>query len=310
MNRSGALVIDKPRGMTSHDAVSRLRMILGVRKIGHAGTLDPGAEGVLLICINQATKVVQFLSQYDKEYEAAIKLGVVTDTYDGEGKVLQIKDTSGIGDDRIRSAVNSFTGIIQQTAPLYSALKFKGKPLYRYARANVQVEPKRREVEIKSLEIRDIKMPLVHLVINCSKGTYMRSLAYDLGEKLECGAHLYSLRRTRVGPYKLADALCLERVSDLQAAGKMDEILLPLERIMSDFPSVVVKDGFSERIRQGLPLKASSILSVEGDFGANQTISLKDKRKRIIAVGTALTSVGDFLDSSYDNSLFQYLRVI
>jgi tRNA pseudouridine55 synthase len=310
MNLSGVLVVDKPRGITSHDVVDYLRRILGTRKIGHAGTLDPSADGVLLACINKATKMVQFITQYDKEYDAVIKLGVITDTYDGEGKVLQIKDDLEIGWDQIRDAVSSFAGRIQQTTPLYSALKFQGKRMYQYARANVKVEPKRREVEIKSLEIQDVKMPLVQLKINCSKGTYIRSLASELGEKLGCGAYLFSLRRTRVGPFKVDEALSLKSISDIQAAGSIEEILWPIEKIMSDLPSIVVEESFANKIQHGLPLKSSSVLSVEGDFDVNQTISVKDKQKRIIAVGRALTTASNFLDLNYDSRLFEYLRVI
>jgi len=310
MNLSGVLVVDKPKGMTSHDVVDYLRRILSTRKIGHAGTLDPSADGVLLACINKATKVAQFLTQYDKEYDAVIKLGVTTDTYDGEGKVLQIKDDLEIGGNQIRDAVSSFAGWIQQTAPLYSALKFQGKSMYQYARANVKVEPKRREVEIKSLEILDLKIPLVHLRINCSKGTYIRSLASELGEKLGCGAYLFSLRRTRVGPFKVDEALSLESISDIQAAGRIEEVLLPIEKIMSGLPSIVVEENFANKIQHGLPLKSSSVLSVEGDFDVNQTISVKDKQKRIIAVGRALTAARNFLDLNYDSRLFEYLRVI
>jgi tRNA pseudouridine55 synthase len=310
MNLSGVLVVDKPRGITSHDVVDYLRRILGTRKIGHAGTLDPSADGVLLACINKATKMVQFITQYDKEYDAVIKLGVITDTYDGEGKVLQIKDDLEIGWDQIRDAVSSFAGRIQQTTPLYSALKFQGKRMYQYARANVKVEPKRREVEIKSLEIQDVKMPLVQLKINCSKGTYIRSLASELGEKLGCGAYLFSLRRTRVGPFKVDEALSLKSISDIQAAGSIEEVLWPIEKIMSDLPSIVVEESFANKIQHGLPLKSSSVLSVEGDFDVNQTISVKDKQKRIIAVGRALTTASNFLDLNYDSRLFEYLRVI
>jgi tRNA pseudouridine55 synthase len=310
MNLSGVLVVDKPRGMTSHDVVDYLRRTLGIKRIGHAGTLDPAADGVLLTCINKATKLVQFLTQYDKEYDAEIKLGVTTDTYDGEGKVVQIKDVREMGESKIREAISTFQGKIQQTVPLYSALKFQGKRLYQYARAGVEIEPKRREVEIKSLEIMDIEFPMVRLRINCSKGTYIRSLASELGEKLGCGAHLFSLRRTRVGPFKADEALNLESISDMQAAGRIAEILLPLEKIISDFPAVVVKEIFAEKVQDGPTLKPSSVQSLEGDFKENQTISLKDTRKRIIAVGRALTPAGNFLDAQYDGKLFEYLRVI
>ena len=310
MNLSGVLLVNKPTGMTSHDVIDQLRRILDTKRIGHTGTLDPDADGVLLICINQATKVAQFLTDLDKEYQAVIKLGVTTDTYDRTGRVIKTEENLNISIDEIKKTILSFTGRIQQTPPIYSAIKQNGKRLYQYARANKKVEAKKREVEIKNLEILDIDIPWVHLKIACSKGTYIRSLAFDIGEKLGCGAHLFSLRRTQVGPFRLDQAYSLESLSDIRINGRLEKVLLPIEKAMSHLPSVVVDESFAEKVRDGIPLKSSSVLSVEGDFESNQTISMKDQHQRIIAVGKALTFAKNFVDPKYENRMFEYLRVI
>ncbi len=296
--------------MTSHDVIDELRRILATKRIGHTGTLDPGADGVLLICINQATKVAQFLTELDKEYQAVIKLGVTTDTYDRAGRVIKAEENLNISIDEIKKVVLSFTGRIQQTPPLYSAIKYNGKRLYQYARAHKKVEAKRREVEIKELEILNIDIPWVHLKIACSKGTYIRSLAFDIGEKLGCGAHLFSLRRTRIGSFRWEDSLGLERITDILSDGGINSALLPIEKALGHFPSVVVSESFAEKVKDGIPLKSSSVLAVEGDIKADQTISLKDKQKQIIAMGKALADARDFLDLTYGKRLFEYRRVI
>ncbi len=310
MNLSGVLLVNKPTGMTSHDVIDELRRILDTKRIGHTGTLDPGAEGVMLICINQATKVAQFLTDMDKEYQAVIKLGVTTDTYDRAGRVIRTEEDLNISMEEIKKTILSFTGRIQQTPPIYSAIKQNGKRLYQYARENKKVEARRREVEIKKLEILNIDIPWVHLKIACSKGTYIRSLAFDIGEKLGCGAHLFSLCRTRIGPFRWEDSLGLEKITDIQADGGIKSVLLPIEKAIGHLPSVVVSESFAEKVKDGIPLKSSSVLAVEGDIKANQTISLKNEQKRIIAVGKALANTKDFLNLNSGNRLFEYLRVI
>lgn len=310
MNLSGILVVDKPAGMTSHDVIERLRVILHTKRIGHAGTLDPSAEGVLLACVNQATKVVQFLTEYDKEYIAVIKLGITTDTYDGEGKITTTKEDFKISSGKIKRTILSFKGKIEQNPPLYSAIKHQGKKLYQYARAGQEVERKKREVEIKDIQIQEINPPYVKLKINCSKGTYVRSLAHDVGKKLGCGAYLYFLRRTRVGPFKLEEALSIEKISDIQAEDKIEDALLPIEKAFLHLPSAVVNEWFTERVQHGVPLQSSSVSRIEGDFDQNQTISLKSEKEKIVAFGKALTSAKNFLDSEYEQKLFEYIRVI
>jgi tRNA pseudouridine55 synthase len=172
------------------------------------------------------------------------------------------------------------------------------------------VERKKRKVEIKDIKLIDISQPYVKFRISCSKGTYVRSLAHDWGEKLGCGAHLFSLQRTGVGPFKLQDGFTLEDMWHVQNEGRLSDILVPIEKALAHLPSVVVKEGFAEKVRHGLPLVSSSVKSTERDFDQNQTISIKDQGKNIIAIGRALSSSKKFLDSDHKDKLFAYVRVI
>lgn len=296
--------------MTSHDVVEKLRGILNFKKIGHAGTLDPNASGILLACLGKATKIAKFLTEYDKEYEAVIKLGVTTDTYDQEGKIIQIENDLKISEVEVRRAVESFKGEIWQTPPLYSAIKQKGKKLYQYARAGKQVERKKRKVIIKDVRVLEIKLPYVKLKVSCSKGTYIRSLANDIGERLGCGAHLFSLCRTRIGPFELKDALDLEAMEEIRNEDKIGNFLISVEKVLAHIPSVVVKDGFAKRIREGPNLFPSSVSSAEKEFNKDQMICIKNNQKEIIAIGKALRSSDEFLDERCKDKLFEYSRVL
>lgn len=303
-------MVNKRTQMTSHDVVEELRRMLNFKKIGHAGTLDPNASGILLACLGKATKIAQFLIEYDKEYEAVIRLGVSTDTYDQEGKVVQIKEDIKVPEERLREVVESFKGEQWQTPPLYSAIKQKGKKLYQYARAGQKVERNKRKILIKDIQIIEINLPYVKLKVNCSKGTYIRSLAHDLGERLGCGAHLFSLCRTRVGPFELKQALALEKIREIQNEGRIGDFLVSMEEALSHIPSVVVEDGFAKRIKNGPNLFPSSILSAENKFDKNQMICIKNSQKEILAIGRALCSSDDFLDEKRKDKLFEYSRVI
>jgi len=303
-------VVDKPTGVTSHDVVQELRRILGTRRVGHTGTLDPAASGVLLACVGKGTKVAQFLTGYDKEYRAVIRLGATTDTYDGEGEIQETKQDCKVSLERIIDAINSFRGEIWQLPPLHSAIKYKGKRLYQYAREKKEVERTKRKVEIKEISIMDVNMPYVELKVSCSKGTYLRSLAHDVGQKLGCGAYLFSLRRTKVGPYGLQDALSPERISEVKKEGKINEALISIEEALAHLPSVAVQEDSVARIQHGVPLVSSSVSKVEGSFEPGQTVSITDEQGRIIAMGKALSPSEKFLDSSYKSQLVEYLRVL
>lgn len=236
----GFYVIDKPAGITSHDVVSRVRRILGTRRVGHTGTLDPFATGVLPIAVNDGTKVIPFLDEGVKCYDALLRLGVVTDTLDMTGTVLRQGEWSSVDRDAFRAVAAAFTGSISQLPPMYSAVKQGGQPLYRLARQGIEVQRSPRQVEIHSLELVSFRPPFVRLLVTCSRGTYIRSLADDIGSALGCGASLQELRRVASGPFLLSAAVSLEileehsreqrlpdiRVTPLQALGHLPEIRL------------------------------------------------------------------------------------
>jgi len=246
----GIVVIDKPAGLTSHDVVSEVKRILGAKKAGHTGTLDPMATGVLPVCINEATKLAQFLSAEKKTYLATMLLGVQTDTQDTEGNVTQKSDRV-VPEEDIREALRRMVGKIKQVPPAYSALKHKGKPLYQYARAGEFPEISAREVEIFSLNVRDISLPYVTFDISCSKGTYIRTVCSDVGNALGCGATLSGLRRLQSGFFTEDMALSLK---DVPAAEKKKELLakmLPMAQSLRIFAAIEVSESLADKLRAG-----------------------------------------------------------
>jgi tRNA pseudouridine55 synthase len=209
----GLLNIDKPVGMSSHDVVNRIRRLTGIRRVGHAGTLDPLATGVLLLCVGRATRLVEYLVGHDKVYEVVVRLGQTTNTYDAEGKVVVERPFTHLTIAQIEQALTPFRGPIQQKPPMYSAIKKDGKPLYKLARAGIEVDVPARDVTIHALEILEMDLPNVRLRVACSSGTYIRSLAHDLGEALGCGGHVIVLRRTFVGDFAVTDAVPLDALT-------------------------------------------------------------------------------------------------
>jgi tRNA pseudouridine55 synthase len=246
----GIVVIDKPAGLTSHDVVSEVKRILGAKKAGHTGTLDPMATGVLPVCINEATKLAQFLSAEKKTYLATMLLGVQTDTQDTEGNVTQKSDRV-VPEEDIREALRRMVGKIKQVPPAYSALKHKGKPLYQYARAGEFPEISAREVEIFSLNVRDISLPYVTFDISCSKGTYIRTVCSDVGNALGCGATLSGLRRLQSGFFTEDMALSLK---DVPVSGKKKALLakmLPMAQSLRIFAAIEVSESLADKLRAG-----------------------------------------------------------
>ena len=205
----GVVIVDKPAGITSHDAVDRVRKLLGERKAGHTGTLDPMATGVLAVCVGEATKIASFLTGDDKVYEATMRLGVRTDTLDMTGQVLTEQEPRATDAD-VKAVLAAFAGTITQVPPQYSAVKVRGKALYKWARKGIRVEPPAREVEIREILLQGIELPRVRFTVTCSKGTYIRTLCADMGDRLGCGAALEQLRRTRSGIFRLQDAVRLD----------------------------------------------------------------------------------------------------
>ena len=250
----GILNINKPQDMTSFSVVARVKRITRERHAGHAGTLDPLATGVLPICLGQATRVIEFLFDETKTYRAEVELGITTDTYDSTGKVLRKTDASEISREMIESALVKFRGSILQTPPMYSALKHEGKPLYKLARSGIEIERKSRPARIDSLEIIEWQPPVVTLDIVCGKGTYIRSLANDLGEALGCGANMKSLIRLRVGPFCVDEALTLPQLEEAFQQGCGEKYLYPPDYVLMNFTAVVVNQDQQTSLIHGAPV--------------------------------------------------------
>ena len=236
---SGIINVYKEAGYTSFDVVARLRGILKIKKIGHTGTLDPDATGVLPVCVGKATKLCDMLTDKDKVYECVMMLGVETDTYDLSGRILDRKSVNST-EEEIVGAINSFVGDIMQVPPMYSALKVNGKKLYELAREGIEVERKARPVTIFSIDILNISLPEVSIRIHCSKGTYIRSLCHDIGQKLGCGCAMKSLVRTRVSMFDISDARTLDEIERIVKAGNLDGIMLPIDQAFEGMETVFV----------------------------------------------------------------------
>jgi tRNA pseudouridine55 synthase len=251
----GILNINKPRGRTSFSVVSLVKRLSGVKRVGHAGTLDPAATGVLPVCLGQARRVVPFLHDAAKLYKARIEFGVTTDSYDATGNVTARADPSGLSRKKLVSALGSFRGLIEQTPPMYSALKRGGRPLYELARAGIEVKRKNRPVQIYRLELMYWRPPLATIEVECGRGTYIRSLAHDLGQSLGCGAHLESLVRLRYGCFDIQDAVSLLKLEEGFRDGSWTNFIYPLDFVFQDWAAVVVDDAAAADIRNGRPVQ-------------------------------------------------------
>ncbi|HEY0756682.1 MAG TPA: tRNA pseudouridine(55) synthase TruB [Ktedonobacteraceae bacterium] len=247
----GILNIHKPTGMTSHDVVARVRKLLKQRRVGHAGTLDPAASGVLPICIGQGTRVAEYLSESGKEYQATLVFGSETDTYDAEGEITRTASTAGLELASIEQALAQFRGPQMQVPPRYSALKIQGQAAYKRARAGEELTLAARPIEISHLAIVSWQSPQLVLDVACSKGTYIRSLAYDLGRALECGAHLGGLVRTRSGPFVLTDSVTLEDLANACMENKAADLLYAADKALERYPSLRLNAEEAARVLHG-----------------------------------------------------------
>lgn len=254
---NGIINIYKEKGYTSHDVVAVLRGVCKQKKIGHTGTLDPDAEGVLPVCLGTATKVCDLLTEKDKEYEAVLLLGIETDTQDAGGNVLR-KAEAGCPQEKVVETVQSFCGTYWQVPPMYSALKVNGRKLCDLAREGKEVARKARPVTISAISIEWIKMPRVKIKVHCSKGTYIRTLCHDIGKKLGCGGCMEELLRTRVGIFCLPQARKLAQVRQLAAEGRLEEAVMPIDRLFADDPAAEVSAAYRKLLENGnrLPRKA------------------------------------------------------
>jgi tRNA pseudouridine55 synthase len=255
---NGILIIDKPGGWTSHDVVNKARRILQEKKIGHTGTLDPLATGVLVLCIGKATRIVRYLESDDKAYIAELRLGTTTDTLDSQGKVLDTREYSPPSWERVKEVLAGFQGEIRQRPPAFSALKVSGVPSYRLARQGTSPKHDERTVTIRSIDLMDFRDPLVKFNVHCSKGTYVRTLCADIGERLGTGAHLVSLIRSRAGRFTLEQAMSLEQLANLAAGGGAASALISPEQALQELLSVTVDRSAADRVAHGNSLAAPS----------------------------------------------------
>ena len=255
-NVNGILLLDKPLGVTSNAALQQVKRLYRAAKAGHTGNLDPLATGLLPICFGEATKISSFLLDSDKRYVGTIKLGVITRTADAEGEVLETRPVGDYSEAQIREVLDRFTGEIEQVPPMHSAVKVNGTPLYKLAHKGLEIERKPRTVTIYSIALLRHEGDELEIEIHCSKGTYVRTLAEEIGEALGCGGHLSALRRTASGPFTLDEAVTMEQIEAAAEEGNaaLDALLLPIERALDDWPAVNLTDNSAYYVQQGQPV--------------------------------------------------------
>ena len=279
------LVVDKPQGLTSQQVVARVKRRLGCRKVGHTGTLDPLATGVLPLALNRATRLIQYLDESRKVYSGEIELGIESDTLDRDGEIVaRHEGPLKCSESDIAEVFKRYHGQMTQVAPIYSAIKSKGRPLYAYARAGIEVVPPERQVEIDSFTLLSYKPPLVAFRVVCSKGTYVRSLAADVGHELGCGARIWSLRREASGPFTLDQALPLDELMEKVEAGENLPLLAPLE-VLVHLPRLVISDPeIKVRIVHGVPVPLGEISASLSILEAKGEIVLVDEVGTLLAL--------------------------
>ena len=282
----GVLNVAKPAGWTSHDVVAKVRRLLQVRKVGHAGTLDPEATGVLPVLLGKGTRLSAFLLHWDKEYEAVLRLGRETATQDATGAIVRECPVHGLRPEAIHEAVAQFCGEQQQVPPMYSAVKIGGQPLYKAARAGKTVERQARPVTIYHIEVRTLSLPDVTLRVRCSKGTYVRTLCADIGRVLGVGGHLSQLTRSRVGPFHLDRAWPLDDVGRVDDLFKDPGAFLSLDEALADLPAVIVDPSLVGKVLNGAPVSDAALWSEDHrETSAETLIRVKDDMGRLLALG-------------------------
>jgi tRNA pseudouridine55 synthase len=276
----GVVVINKPTGITSHDVVLACRRILGEKRIGHAGTLDPLATGILLLLIGKATRIAQYLEAGEKEYRAVMRLGVTTDTLDAEGRVVETRTYTAPERGDLERILRQFTGPLLQSPPAFSAIKIDGTPSYKLARQGTAKPNKPRPVTVHAIELTGYEDPLVSLRVQCSKGTYIRTLCADIGDALGPGAHVTTLERTRSGRFTLDQAITLEELKDRVSAGDVSSAVLPIDEALAEFPAVSLTEAETVGVSHGNRLSGSQSASIL----PSGLVRLHDPSGRLLAV--------------------------
>lgn len=279
----GIINVCKEKGYTSHDVVAKLRGITGQKKIGHTGTLDPGATGVLPVCLGKGTKLCGLLSDEDKTYETVLLLGKTTDTQDISGQVLSEKSICALTEEAVREAVFSFLGEYAQIPPMYSALKVNGKKLYELARNGQVVERKARQVKIYEIRVLDVNLPRVHMSVTCSKGTYIRTLCHDIGKKLGCGGCMEELARTRVGRFGIENARTLEEIRSAFLTDRMEELVVPVDEMFCASSEITVVEEWEVPARNGNALPREAVKGSR-TVSDGERVRLYDRAGQFIAL--------------------------
>jgi len=308
------LLVDKRAGISSAAVVNKVKWLLKAAKAGHCGTLDPLATGLLILCFGRATKLAQFIIGSEKTYEATIRLGATSTTYDADGEITPVADTAAPATAQIEDALRQFIGTISQKPPIYSALKVEGRPLYEYARKQKPIDARVREVEVKRFEVLEYQYPELRVRIECSTGTYVRSLAYDLGQVLGCGGYIAALRRTGIGPHRVEAAISLEDIERLREAGTIqdDQRFQKARRSIESMLDLPVLNLTPEReavVEQGVPIRGDDVLMCAASVHANDIVALKSNAGRLLAVGRALCDAAQMAGHS-GNRVFEYMRVM
>jgi tRNA pseudouridine55 synthase len=306
---NGVVIVDKPAGITSHDAVDRVRKLLGVKKAGHTGTLDPMATGVLAVCVGEATKIASFLSGDDKVYEAAMRLGVRTDTQDMTGQVVTEQEPR-VTEADVKAVLADFAGTITQVPPQYSAVKVRGKALYKWARKGIRVEPPPRKVEIREILLQGIELPGVRFTVTCSKGTYVRTLCADMGDRLGCGAALERLRRTRSGIFREEDAVRLDGDSDDGIRAKLEQGLIPMRRALPGLREIVIPPLLEQKLVKGHQPDCEGLAALQiPSLAAADVVKFITGEGRLVALVRMLVSAGEISSLPRGAQAARILRV-
>lgn len=288
----GLILVNKPRGVTSHDIVRDIRKLLNTKKVGHFGTLDPLAAGLMLVAVGKATKLFPFFLRYTKIYEGRIRLGISTDTYDAEGKFTS-KESKNYPEKKILlEHMKRYEGEIEQLSPPFSAKKYKGKPLYELARQRKKYRSKRSRVTVIFFKLKKYDPPFLDFSVECSSGTYIRSLANDLGESLGCGAYLTQLKRTKIGTFSITDSLTLEGIKKMTEQGKTEEFFRPIEGLLPEFPRITVRENAVSLIINGNDIfsgsfeeRDSSVMAFSGEEEKEIIFKIHDKQGKLLALG-------------------------
>jgi tRNA pseudouridine55 synthase len=287
----GVLNINKPSGMTSHDVVDAVRRILGMQRIGHTGTLDPQATGVLPVCVGRATRIAQYLTQADKEYVMTLRLGITTDTLDAAGKETSRAAEVHVRRQDVEAVLPRFVGEIRQVPPIYSAKKHQGERLYRLARRGEVVDREPVAVTVFALELLGFDSPDVHLKATCSKGTYARSLCDDIGRALGCGGHLHALCRTRAGRFALEGSVALDALEERVRTGRLGEVLMPIAEALAHLPGARVAPEAGPLILHGNAVTAGMVVQFPANVSKGKLVRVLGFRKQLLSLAeTAVTS--------------------